>query len=148
MPPLAPPAPAVSPAPAQPPAAQQEAPPPATGPASVSAAPAAAAAPGPAAATLSGLVQRLEKLEGAVSRVGQSEGASAQLQAQLGALANQLQVVNGRVDEILQHLPNTLGYGARETFTCGSCGAQGFVAVPIMCTHCRQQTWLGWWPQT
>ena len=103
---------------------------------------------GPGGAALSDLLQRLERLEAAVSKFGQSEGASAQLQAQVETLTSGLQVITTRVGEIAQHLPKTLGYRAQETFKCGSCGTQGFVAVPIMCTHCKQQTWLGWWPQT
>jgi hypothetical protein len=57
-----------------------------------------------------------------------------------------VQALTTRLNETLQHLPNTLGYRVRETFACASCGAKGFVAAPVMCTHCRQQTWVGWWP--
>lgn len=138
------------PPPTQPPPAAAQAPPPAA-PATPSApAPAAAAAPGPDNAALADILQRLEKLEAAIAKVGPSQDANVQLetQARVGDLTNRIQALNTRVDELLHHLPNTVGYRARETFQCGSCGSQGLVAVPIMCTHCRQQTWLGWWPQT
>ena len=70
-----------------------------------------------------------------------------QLQAQVNALAQQLEALNSRMNEILEHLPNTLGYGARQTCQCGSCSAQGFVAARVFCTHCGTDTAIGWWPQ-
>jgi len=138
--------PAIAPPPA--PAAEPEDQPAVKGAARVSVVPATAKASVPGAGALSDLVHRLGRLEAAVSSIGQSEGPDAPLQAQLAALSDQLRALSARVDEILRHLTGTMGYRGRETFRCGSCGAQGFVAFPIMCTHCRQQTWLGWWPQT
>ncbi len=108
---------------------------------------AAPASPKPASGGAAGaapadIAQRLAKLEAAVSKAGQSKGG------ELEALAKQVQEISSRVDEILQHLPNTMGYGVHETFQCGSCGTQGLVAAHVMCTHCGTQTQLGWWAQT
>lgn len=124
------------PAPAQPQAARPAA--------------AAAASPKPAntgaAAAPADIAQRLAKLEAAASKAGQSKGG--ELEVKVEALAKQVQEISNRVDEILQHLPNTMGYGVHETFQCGSCGTQGLVAAHVMCTHCGTQTQLGWWAQT
>ncbi len=116
---------------------------------SPAAAPAAAAAPdvaqsAPAAskpddAGLADVVQRLSKLEAAVSKLGQEGGGQA--------LAQELKTVSARVEEIVQQLPNTLGYGLRSTFQCSSCGTQGLVAARILCTQCNTDTYAGWWPQ-
>ena len=123
-------------APAQPQAAQ-----PAAAPASPKPASAGAAGAAPA-----DIAQRLAKLEAAVSKAGQSKGG--ELEVKVDALAKQVQEISSRVNEILQHLPNTMGYGVHETFQCGSCGTQGLVAAHVMCTHCGTQTQLGWWAQT
>ena len=125
------------PAPAKPQAAQ---------PAAAAAASAKPAGAGAAGAAPADIAKRLAKLKAAVSKAGQSQGSD--LEAQVAALAKQVQEVSGRVDEILQHLPNTMGYGVHETFQCGSCGTQGLVAAHVMCTHCGTQTQLGWWAQT
>ncbi len=108
-------------------------------------APASGETQAPAAAAAPDVLQRLERLEAALSRMSQSQDTQVQLQTQLTALANRLQAVSSRVDEILRYLPSTLGYGVRATFTCSSCGVQGLVAAPVVCTHCGQQTYVGWW---
>ena len=112
---------------------------------------AAPASPKPASAGSAGaapadIAQRLAKLEAAVSKVSQSKGGD--LEVKIEALAKQVEEIGGRVNEILQHLPNTMGYGVHETFQCGACGTQGLVAAHVMCTHCGTQTQLGWWAQT
>ncbi len=96
-----------------------------------------AATPGAAAA--SDLEQRVAKLEAA--------RGDGQLQVQVETLTQQLQAVQGQLNEVLQHLPNTLGYGVRASFQCGACSAQGLVAARVYCTHCGTDTSLGWWPQ-
>lgn len=85
------------------------------------------------------LEQRVAKLEAALG--------GGQLQAQVQALAQQLQALQSQVNEVLQHLPNTLGYGARASFQCGACSAQGLIAARVLCTHCGTETSIGWWPQ-
>ncbi len=109
---------------------------------------AAATAPGPDSPALADVAQRLARLEAAVARISQGGSGSGQLAANVQELAQQLQAVTSQVNEIVQYLPNTLGYGVRSSFQCGSCGAQGLVATPVTCTHCGTQTAIGWWPQT
>jgi hypothetical protein len=111
---------------------------PAAAPSGAQSAPAASQ---PNGSGLADVVQRLSKLEAAVSKMGQ-EGGGGQ------ALAQELKTLSARVEEILQHLPNTLGYGLRSTFQCSSCGTQGLVAARILCTQCNTDTYAGWWPQT
>ena len=36
--------------------------------------------------------------------------------------------------------------GARD-ITCQSCGSKGLIAAKIICTKCRHETYLGWWPR-
>ena len=95
------------------------------------------AAPGTTAA--GDLEQRVAKLEAAPG--------DGQLQMQVQTLVQQLQAVQGQLNEVLQHLPDTLGYGVRASFQCGACSAQGLVAARVFCTHCGTETSLGWWPQ-
>ena len=93
----------------------------------------------PGAAATSDLEQRVAKLEAAKG--------DGQIQAQVQTLMQQLQAVQTQLNEVLQHLPNTLGYGVRASFQCGACSAQGLVAARVYCTHCGTDTSLGWWPQ-
>ena len=143
---------------AQPPAAAQPPAPAASAPAVAQAAPPAqsGARKGGPAFTVSAspqleggpsqLVQRVEKLEAALAQLGWS-GTDPLLKATVDGLAQQLQALSAQVNEILQHLPNTLGYDARATFQCGSCGTHGYVASRVVCTHCGTDTYVGWWPQ-
>lgn len=94
------------------------------------------------------VAQRLAELEAGVARISQKGGGSDQVEANIQALAQQLQALSSRVEEILQHLPNTVGYGVRETFQCSTCNAQGLVAGRVICTQCGTDTFVGWWPQT
>jgi small-conductance mechanosensitive channel len=126
----------------------QAAPPPAAPAAEPAAAdPDPAPASGAGGPTLADVAQRLAKLEATVAKLSQNGGAGGQPDAKVQALTKQLQALNGRVNEILQHLPNTLGYGARATFQCGACSAQGMIASHVMCTQCGTETVIGWWPQ-
>lgn len=131
-----------APTPAEPQAAQR-----ATEASAVSGQPAGAEAPAANGTALADVVQRLARLEAAVSRMAQAGGAGGQAQANVPALAQQLQALSGSVQEILQYLPNTLGYGVRATFQCRSCSAQKLVASSVLCTNCKTETWVGWWPQ-
>ena len=88
-----------------------------------------------------------EELAKLAPRVAKLEKALTQPGADVQALAQQVRALSARLEEILQHLPNTLGYGARSSFQCGGCGAQGYVASRVMCTHCNTETHIGWWPQ-
>ena len=65
------------------------------------------------------------------------EKADGQIQANIRALKGHLQAASSRLNEVLQHAPNTLGYRVRERFACGLCCAKGRVAVPVMCPPCR-----------
>ena len=93
----------------------------------------AAAAPDPAAA--------------AETPPAATAGGDAQMQAQIQALTQYVQALSARMDEILQQLPNTLGYGVRTTFQCNTCGTCGNVASRVVCTSCNTDTFIGWRPQ-
>lgn len=58
-----------------------------------------------------------------------------------------MQAISSRLEEIIQVLPNTLGYGVRANFTCGSCQTQGLVGTRVSCMQCGTETWIGWWPE-
>ncbi len=101
------------------------------------------------------ITERLGKIEGIAEKVHQLEKAVSQMSATASGLqgqapqqtVEQLQALSDRVEEIRSHLQGTLGYRAKETFTCDSCGHHGTVAMPIKCTHCGKQNWWGWWPR-
>ena len=63
------------------------------------------------------------------------------------AVVKQLQELTSRMESVMGDLQATPVYNARKSFACGSCGAHGQVAVPVLCTQCGKQTWWGWWPQ-
>ena len=51
------------------------------------------------------------------------------------------------VKEMRTKLQGTLGYGARHSFTCASCKAQGFVSLRLTCTSCGTHNRLAWLPK-
>ncbi len=93
------------------------------------------------------LADRIETLEAGLEKLSGAGGADPKLQETVTALTQQLQTLSGQVNEMLKHLPNTLGYGARETFQCGACQSKSNVASRVVCTSCNTETYIGWWPQ-
>ncbi len=106
--------------------------------------PAAAPASEPAPAAngdgLADVTARLAKLEAAVAKLSKGGGGADP------ALAKQVKELSKHMNEVLQNLPNTLGYGVHQTFKCPACSAQGTVAAHVMCTTCGGETAIGWWP--
>ena len=75
--------------------------------------------PAPAGATeLARLADRLDRLETVVGRLDELN----------------LQDVAGTIEEILGNLKATIGYRARSTFECNSCGSKGTAAIPLVLT--------------
>ena len=110
---------------------------------------------GPILSAVANITERLEKIEGVADKVSQLEKAVSQMSATASGpkgqspqqTVEQLQALSNRVEEVWGYLKDTLGYRAKQTFTCGSCGQQGTVATPIKCTKCGKQNWWGWWPK-
>ncbi|MGQ9572105.1 MAG: HD-GYP domain-containing protein [Dehalococcoidia bacterium] len=96
---------------------------------------------------LTDVIQRIEKLEEALSRLEQCESTARLLQADVDALAKRLEVVGRRLNGIPEHLQSTVGYRLRDVFECEACGSKGMVAARIICTECRGESWWGWWPK-
>jgi hypothetical protein len=86
------------------------------------------------------LLERLTKLEAAISQGG--AGAPA-----LPELMEQLQALSKKVDSVIANLEGTVGFGARRAFICKNCQSQGQVAARLHCTVCGGENWWGWWPQ-
>ncbi len=55
--------------------------------------------------------------------------------------------IEDRVDDVENKLSGDPLLGAKYQFTCDGCGSEGWIAVKIMCTKCRRETYLGWWPK-
>ena len=89
--------------------------------------------------TIDQLYQRLAQLE---SSIQQTEQLRSEFQAWVG----QLQTTNSTVEILMASLQATVGYGAHESFICGSCQSQGNVAAKLNCTACGEENWWGWWP--
>ena len=130
--------------------------PPAAGASAVAATVSPPAAPAPAPQTPGAgaqqsigadVAQRIERLEAALSKLMQSGAAGGQPQAQLQALAKQVETLTAQVQALRQHVAQSVGYRVQETFECASCGEKGLVAGLVKCTACGGETWLGWWPQ-
>lgn len=51
-----------------------------------------------------------------------------------------------RLDDVEDKLVGNPLWGARD-ITCDGCGSKGLVAIKIMCTKCRRETYFGWWPE-
>jgi len=89
--------------------------------------------------TIDQLYQRLAQLE---SSIQQTEQLRSEFQAWVG----QLQTTNSTVEILMASLQATVGYGAHESFICGSCQSQGNVAAKLNCTACGEENWWGWLP--
>ncbi len=89
--------------------------------------------------TIDQLYQRLAQLE---SSIQQTEQLRSEFQAWVG----QLQTTNSTVEILMASLQATVGYGAHESFICGSFQSQGNVAAKLTCTACGEENWWGWWP--
>jgi hypothetical protein len=105
-------------------------------------------------ATLGKLTQRIENLEETISTLGQSTPDTtnnSDLERRLlQKIKNEevnLHKVNKRVSNIITLLKGTPGYGVRNSYTCSNCGSNGLIAIPVKCSSCGTQGWLGWWPE-
>lgn len=105
-------------------------------------------------ATVVDLAQRIARVETSISRLGQQERevpdvsvTVQRLSQRLEAVIKELHKVNSQVGGVTRGLQGTAGYGIRSSFTCESCGSQGFVAIPMRCTNCGSEGWWGWWPK-
>jgi len=96
---------------------------------------------------LTGLIERIDRLEKALSRIEGSEQAIRLLQAHVDIVSKESSALVAQLGDIPQHMRGTMGYRLREVFGCGSCGAKGTVASRIMCTSCHKESWWGWWPK-
>ena len=92
---------------------------------------------------MSAISQRLANLETAVATLQQSTGGG-QNDAVIQALNQQVQALNAQVNQLMPHLQNSLGYGLRGSFQCGSCGTQGAVGSRVSCMQCGTESWIGW----
>jgi hypothetical protein len=105
-------------------------------------------------ATLGKLTQRIENLEEKITTLSQSKPDTtdnSDLERQLlQKVKNEeinLHKVNKRINNIITMLKGTPGYGVRDNYTCNNCGSHGFIAIPVKCSSCGTQGWLGWWPE-
>ncbi|MBF8267305.1 MAG: hypothetical protein HW388_813 [Dehalococcoidia bacterium] len=100
------------------------------------------------------LQERLENTEAVLRKTGElgrelheARASIIQMQQVMQAMTAHLQAVTGQMQAISTNLQGTPGYGLQKAFTCTSCHSTGFVATPIRCTHCGQESWWGYWPQ-
>ena len=105
-------------------------------------------------ATLDNLTRRIENLEENIFSLSQSKPENTdnsnlerQIMQKIKNEEINLHKVNNRVNNILTNLKETPGYGVRGNYTCRSCGSHGFMAIPMKCSNCGTQGWLGWWPE-
>lgn len=91
----------------------------------------------------SDFAQRLASLEATVATLQQSAG-SGQNDAAIQTLSQQVQTLSAQMNELVQHLQNSLGFGLRSSFQCGTCSTQGKVGSRVSCMHCGAESWIGW----
>ena len=52
--------------------------------------------------------------------------------------------IEDRVDDVENKVSGDPLSTAKYEFTCSECGSKGWIAVKIMCTKCRRETYWGW----
>ena len=92
-----------------------------------------------AKATVAELKKALSQAEDRIQSVSVTAGNVTQV-------AQQVQALNATVAAITEQLAGTPGYGAQKNFVCSSCQSTGTVAVPLKCTKCGGDNWMGWFP--
>ncbi|HEY90215.1 MAG TPA: hypothetical protein G4O07_00100 [Dehalococcoidia bacterium] len=104
--------------------------------------------------TMHDLLDRMVKLETCLDHLEEKQNTTAdfgaailQLEEKLCAVIRHLDRIDSRVMTVTKKLQDTPSYGVRDDFTCGSCGSQGFAAIPLKCTSCGKEGWWGWWPK-
>jgi len=95
----------------------------------------------------SDLAQRLASLEATVAAL-QNSAADGENDAAILALTQQVEALTAQVTELGAHLQNSLGFGLRGSFQCGSCGTQGAVGSRVSCMQCGAESWIGWSEQS
>ena len=103
----------------------------------------AAQAPHSAATADPAAQERIAKLESALA---ESDARVRQVEASVQEAAQQVQMLIATVQDMMGNLGATPAYGVQKSFTCGTCSAQGSVAIPVRCTNCNTDTMFGWWP--
>ena len=87
------------------------------------------------------LVERVERLEAGLEK---RETVSPE---DLAGLLAQVKDLSARLESIMSTVHGTVGFGARQSFTCRNCQSRGYVAARLNCTSCGEENWWGWWPQ-
>lgn len=85
------------------------------------------------------LSERVRQLEAAMQQ-------TEQMRQQFQDLVDQLHTLNGTVQDMMESLQATVGFGAHQSFVCRSCQSQGNVAARLNCTACGEENMWGWWP--
>lgn len=97
---------------------------------------------------ISELLNRLSKLEVAVSKLdGNGAKPNDMSLAQMKATLAQMKNIGSQVEIISEGLRGTAGYNLNKTFKCSSCNTVGIVAIRVKCNQCGQENWWGWWPK-
>ena len=60
------------------------------------------------------------------------------------ALSQQVQMLTEQLNQLGQLLQNSLGFGLRASYQCGSCNTQGLVGSKVSCMQCGTESWIGW----
>lgn len=93
--------------------------------------------------------ERIESLENRIkhleTQIANIESASQPAPQDLKPLVDYVKELDAQLKSILNGLQKSVGYNLGQNFRCKSCGAQGFVAIPVRCTNCGKESWWGWW---
>lgn len=97
---------------------------------------------------LSALSSRLAQLELKIAQLESGNGHEHQKStAESKSTSPQVHLISRQVEMIMEGLGDTPDYNIGRTFSCGSCGSMGGVAIRVKCTRCNYENWWGRWPQ-
>lgn len=101
------------------------------------AAPVGPAEPDPA------MLARLQALE---EGMAQATAGAVQLNQSFQAMMGHVTAMTNALNQMLENLSATPGFGAGNSFVCPSCGDAGHLTIPLTCSTCGEATETGWWP--
>ncbi len=104
--------------------------------------------------TMESLTRRIEAIEKNIGSLSNEKRDYPDYSSTINSLAAKVnnesltvQQLDKQFATLKKQLKGTPGFAARDQFTCGTCGAHGYLAVPMKCSNCGTEGWWGWYPE-
>ncbi len=104
--------------------------------------------------TMESLTRRIEAIEKNIGSLSNEKRDYPDYSSTINSLAAKVsnesltvRQLDKQLATLKKQLKGTPGFAARDQFTCSTCGAHGYLAVPMKCSNCGTEGWWGWYPE-